>query len=51
MDEEYKKKRDAWIKEQYLNETIKPSGMCGNWSYRLKKEREYDKLMEQKCQE
>lgn len=51
MDEEYKKKCDNWIKEQYLKEPIKPSGMCGNWSYRLRKEREYDKLMEQKCQE
>lgn len=43
--EEYKNRENAWIKEQYLSETTKPSGMCGNWSYRLKKEREFATLM------
>lgn len=46
-NEEYKIKENAWIKEQYLIEEIKPSGMCGNWSYRLKKEREFAELMKE----
>lgn len=43
--EDYKAQENAWIKEQYLLETRKPSGMCGNWSYRLMKEREFKEIM------
>ena len=40
------KQRDEWITEQYRQEKVKPSGMAGNWSWRLKKEREYKALQE-----
>lgn len=40
------KKKAEWIAEQYLKEQLKPSGLAGNWSWRLKKEREYKALLE-----
>ena len=43
--EEYKIKEDAWIKEQYQNETIKPVGMFGHWAYHVKKQQEFSKIM------
>lgn len=41
---DYEKLKQEYVKNCYQNEEVKPSGMAGNWSYRLKKEREFDEM-------
>lgn len=43
--EEYNLRLAAYVKECYDLEPLKPSGMAGNWSYRLIKEREFKKML------
>lgn len=46
--EEYEIAKNSFIKEQYRKEPIKPSGMCGHWSWYLKQERKFNKSLKDK---
>ena len=43
--EDYEKRLDAFVREQYKIANPQPSGMCGTWSWRLQKEREFNALL------
>lgn len=44
-DDEYLKLRDAFMKEEYMKEPQKPSGMYGHWGWYIKKEREFNSML------
>ena len=47
-DDEYNKIRVEFFKEEYSKMDAKPVGLCGNWSWYLKKEKELqEKLREE----
>lgn len=44
--EEYELAKSMWMSKEYTKDINRPTGLSNNWTWYLKKEREFKKLIE-----